>query len=188
MQLNGVPSTTYLAMRYGGHISAALWIASASWQIKGAIRITGLLLALDLTVYSGKTIRLRFRYFQGASDFVFFLQYGWYIDDISIVNESWTDVANTAVTSFTDHKPSGSYCYQVRTTYLLGTDLVPSLFSNVVNVNVAPGIHSSSHPQPSNRHLGLGPPSSSVQETGVQITVEKQLQADGSVTIQPRTA
>jgi len=52
MQLNGVPSTTYLAMRYGGHISAALWIASASWQIKGAIRITGLLLALDLAVYS----------------------------------------------------------------------------------------------------------------------------------------
>jgi len=52
MQLNGVPSTTYLAIRYGGHISAALWIASASWQIKGAIRITGLLLALDLAVYS----------------------------------------------------------------------------------------------------------------------------------------
>ncbi len=52
MQLNGVPNTTYLAMRYGGHISAALWIASASWQIKGAIRITGLLLALDLAVYS----------------------------------------------------------------------------------------------------------------------------------------
>src|SRR5438128_6823638 len=52
MQLNGVPNTTYLAMRYGGHISAALWIASASWQIKGAIRITGLLLALDLAIYS----------------------------------------------------------------------------------------------------------------------------------------
>src|SRR5947209_6396028 len=52
MQLNGTPKTTYLPMRYGGHISAALWIASASWQLKGGIRITGLLLALDLAVYS----------------------------------------------------------------------------------------------------------------------------------------
>ena len=96
--------------------------------------------ALDLTVYSGQTIRLRFRYALGQSNFFFFIQYGWYIDDISIVNESWTDVAQTAGTSFTDHKPSGSYCYQVRTTYLLGTDNVPSLFSNIVNVTVAPGI------------------------------------------------
>lgn len=96
--------------------------------------------ALDLTVYSGKTIRLRFRYALGQSNFFLFIQYGWYIDDISIVNETWTDVATTSGSSFTDHKPSGSYCYQVRTTYLLGTDHVPSVFSNIVNVDVVPGI------------------------------------------------
>ncbi len=42
----------YLPMHYGGHISAALWIASASWQTRGAMRIVGLLLALDLAIYS----------------------------------------------------------------------------------------------------------------------------------------
>lgn len=52
MQLNGTPKTTYLAMRYGGHISAALWIASASWEVKGAMRVIGWLLALDLALYS----------------------------------------------------------------------------------------------------------------------------------------
>jgi len=52
MQLNGTPPATYLAMRYGGHIAAALWIASASWQGTGAIRVFGLLLALDLALYS----------------------------------------------------------------------------------------------------------------------------------------
>jgi hypothetical protein len=96
--------------------------------------------AVDLTVYSGQTIRLRFRFALGASNVILWTQYGWYIDDISIVNESWTDVAQISGTSFTDHKPSGNYCYQVRTTYLLGSDNVPSLFSNVVNVTVAPGI------------------------------------------------
>jgi hypothetical protein len=52
MALNGVPTTIYLAMRYGGHVSAALWIATASWQAKGAVRIVGLLLALILGGYS----------------------------------------------------------------------------------------------------------------------------------------
>jgi hypothetical protein len=52
MQLNGIDKSTYLSLRYGGHISAALWIASASWQAKGAMRIVGWLLALDLFIYS----------------------------------------------------------------------------------------------------------------------------------------
>lgn len=98
--------------------------------------------ALNLTPYSGQTIRLRFRFALGSSNVVLWTQYGWYVDDISIVNESWVDVAqiNGTGTSFTDHKPSGSYCYQVRTTYLVGTDQVPSLFSNIVNVNVVAGV------------------------------------------------
>lgn len=52
MALNGVADTLYLPMRYGGHVSAALWIAAASWQAMGAMRIVGVLLALDLGVYS----------------------------------------------------------------------------------------------------------------------------------------
>lgn len=52
MGLNGVPPLTYLSLRYGGHISAALWIASASWQAKGATRVVGWLLAFDLAIYS----------------------------------------------------------------------------------------------------------------------------------------
>lgn len=52
MALNSVPDTTYLPMRYGGHIAAALWIATASRQAKGALRIVGLLLALNLGGYS----------------------------------------------------------------------------------------------------------------------------------------
>lgn len=52
MALNSVPTTTYLPMRYGGHVAAALWIATASWQAKGALRIVGLLLALNLGGYS----------------------------------------------------------------------------------------------------------------------------------------
>jgi len=52
MQLNGVAKLIYLSLRYGGHISAAIWIASASWQARGALRIVGWLTALDLFIYS----------------------------------------------------------------------------------------------------------------------------------------
>ena len=52
MQLNGVVKLTYLSLCYGGHIAAAMWIASASWQTKGAMRIIGWFVALDLALYS----------------------------------------------------------------------------------------------------------------------------------------
>ena len=52
MALNGVPVSTYPPMRYGAHVSAALWIAVTPWRIRGASRIIGLLLALDLGGYS----------------------------------------------------------------------------------------------------------------------------------------
>ncbi|SRR6266581_1101914 len=52
MQLGSVPTPIYLPLRYGGHVSAALWIALASWQAKGATRIVGLLLAIVLGGYS----------------------------------------------------------------------------------------------------------------------------------------
>ncbi|GHO47718.1 hypothetical protein [Ktedonospora formicarum] len=52
MQLNGATKIVYLTLRYGGHIAAALWTASASWQLKGAFRIIGVLYAVDLVIYS----------------------------------------------------------------------------------------------------------------------------------------
>lgn len=52
MQLNGAPVAVYLTLRYGGHISAALWTVAASWQARGALRVVGLLYALDLASYS----------------------------------------------------------------------------------------------------------------------------------------
>jgi hypothetical protein len=52
MALNGVPDATYLPLRYGGHVAAALWIATASWQAKGALRVVGLLLAVNLGGFS----------------------------------------------------------------------------------------------------------------------------------------
>ncbi|GER89097.1 hypothetical protein KDW_32590 [Dictyobacter vulcani] len=52
MQLNGTPRENYLPLRYGGHISAALWILLVSLNTTGALRIIGILLALDLAIYS----------------------------------------------------------------------------------------------------------------------------------------
>ncbi len=52
MQLNGAVKLTYLSLRYGANIAAALWIVSASWQGKGAMRVIGIIVALDLVLYS----------------------------------------------------------------------------------------------------------------------------------------
>ncbi|SEB45620.1 hypothetical protein [Paenibacillus sp. GP183] len=52
MALNGVDPAIYISLRYGGHISAAVWFATASWTSRGAIRIFGLLTALNLGGYS----------------------------------------------------------------------------------------------------------------------------------------
>jgi hypothetical protein len=52
MQLNGVDKLTYLGLRYGANVAAAIWIASASWQGKGAMRVIGVIAALDIALYS----------------------------------------------------------------------------------------------------------------------------------------
>lgn len=52
MALQGVSPAIFLALRYGGHISSALWVAAASWQSKGAIRVVGILYALNLALFS----------------------------------------------------------------------------------------------------------------------------------------
>lgn len=52
LALQGVPAAIFLPLRYGGHISSALWVGVASWQAKRAIAVIGLLYALDLLLYS----------------------------------------------------------------------------------------------------------------------------------------
>ncbi len=89
---------------------------------------------LDLTIYSGQTIRLRFRYQLGGSNFFAFLQYGWYVDNIRLENENFTDLVTTSATSFTHSGLSnGTRCYRVRTTYP-GT--VASAFSSIISAIV----------------------------------------------------
>lgn len=86
---------------------------------------------LNLTPYSGQAIRLRFRYALGVSNFFFFLQYGWYIDDISIDSNAWVDLTNADVTSFlVSGRSNGTRCYRARTTYPGG---IPSPYSNQVS-------------------------------------------------------
>ena len=92
---------------------------------------------IDMTVYSGKTLRLRFRYALGQSNFFVFFQYGWYVDNIAITNDSFTNVATTDGTSFTVlGRPNGSRCYRVRTTYNFDGLLAASPYSNQVGANV----------------------------------------------------
>ncbi len=88
---------------------------------------------VDLTIYSGQTIRLRFKYSMGQSNFFVQHHYGWYVDNISITNDSFHDVVTTNSTSYTvTGRAAGSRCYRVRTSYDFGSDLVPSPYSNQV--------------------------------------------------------
>ena len=96
--------------------------------------------SVSLANYGGKTIRLRFHYSLGAEDRPGSAPLGWYVDDIAINNDSWVDVVGTPSTSLLTTKESGSHCYRVRTTYNIGGEIVPSPFSNAVNVTVVTGV------------------------------------------------
>ncbi|HEX8281477.1 MAG TPA: immune inhibitor A domain-containing protein, partial [Chthoniobacterales bacterium] len=93
---------------------------------------------IDLTEFAGQSVKLRFRV--ESDSFNVGQPLGWYIDNITISNSDWKEAVTTAGTSFTDHKGTGSYCYRARTSYQVGSATLPSAFSNVVNVTVAPGV------------------------------------------------
>ena len=93
---------------------------------------------LDLTIYSGKSIRLRLRFALGQSNFFLNTQYGWYVDDISITNDSFTNVVSTSGTSHTvSGIPNGTRCYRVRTTYTFGSQQVAGPYSGPVSATVS---------------------------------------------------
>src|SRR5438874_6431 len=50
MSLGGIGDVTTSAVRFGGHVVAALWIASASWEADRVTRVVGSALALILFV------------------------------------------------------------------------------------------------------------------------------------------
>lgn len=52
MALHGVPASIYLPLRYGGHVAAALWMATSSSRANASTKVVGLLLALDLGGFS----------------------------------------------------------------------------------------------------------------------------------------
>ncbi len=92
--------------------------------------------SVNLANFGGKTVRLRFRYSLGAEDRAGSVPLGWYVDNITIVNDNWVDVASTTGTSLLQKKGNGTYCYRVRTTYTLGAETAVSPYSNIVSVTV----------------------------------------------------
>lgn len=92
---------------------------------------------VDLTPYHGKAIYLRFRFTAGADNKAGSTPFGWYVDDISIRNDNWSDVTSVSGTSFqVSNRPSGNYCYRVRTAYTFSSGAAQSPYSNVVSTVV----------------------------------------------------
>jgi hypothetical protein len=93
---------------------------------------------IDLSAYAGQTVRLRFRFVLGPSNFVFFTQYGWYVDDIQLRINNFTDLVTTdQLTTALSGKTGGTYYYRVRTRYPAGpTATIPSDWSNVLTAVV----------------------------------------------------
>jgi hypothetical protein len=52
LQLGGASKSVYLVLRLAINLVAALWIATASWQARGAIRVIGVFVAIDFACYS----------------------------------------------------------------------------------------------------------------------------------------
>lgn len=87
---------------------------------------------VNLITYGGQSIRLRFRFQAGPEDRPGSSPMGWYLDNIAINNDSWSDITNppTVNTSYTvTGRPSGTRCYRVHTRYAG----VAGPFSNVVS-------------------------------------------------------
>jgi hypothetical protein len=58
-----------------------------------------------------------------------------------LINDNWRDVATTSATSAViSGRSTGSYCYRVRSTYTFGSVQAQSPVSNIVSIDVAPGV------------------------------------------------
>ena len=102
---------------------------------------------VNLAGYAGQTIGLRFRYQTGPEDRPASVPLGWYLDNIKVENDSWTDVVTTNGTShLVTGANNGTRCYRVQTSYVLSGQQVRSPFSNIVSaltsrLMVAPSVN-----------------------------------------------
>jgi hypothetical protein len=112
----------------------------------------------SLEDYAGQSIKVRFRFQSGGEDRPASTPFGWYLDDIAIVNDNWGDLLTTSDTTETlSGQLDGSRCYRVRTTYTIGGTGYPTGFSNIEGVTVDAGIIPPPPPVPSvggNNRLG----------------------------------
>ena len=89
---------------------------------------------VDLGAFAGKTIRLRFVYALGASQYVNVFRTGWYVDDIRVDTGTFTGIAvPTAKTYTVSERSGGTYAYRVRALY---ADGAVTRASNVERVTV----------------------------------------------------
>jgi bacillolysin len=97
--------------------------------------------SVDLGKYAGKAIGLRFRFLAGPDDRAGSTPFGWFVDDIKIVTDSWHDVGTTPKTSLTipGRATGGTYCYRVRTTYRVGGRAAPSAYGAAATLKVKGG-------------------------------------------------
>ncbi len=92
---------------------------------------------VNMTAFAGKSIKLRFRYELGESNFFLFKPNGWYLDNIKLELDDWATITVANIQTFAvTGKAEGSYCFRVSTTFDVGGNLVEGDFSNVVPVIV----------------------------------------------------
>lgn len=93
---------------------------------------------VDLSRFAGKALRLRFKFVLGPDDRAGSTPLGWYVDDVKISTESWAIIATVTGTSLTipGRATTGTYCYRVRTSYVVRGSVVPGDWSAPVAVKV----------------------------------------------------
>lgn len=92
---------------------------------------------VDLTPYAGQSLKVRFRFLAGPENRAGSSPMGWYLDNIAITNEAWSDLVSLAGVSHTlTGQVDGSRCYRVRTTYTVNGNPAPSRYSNIVTATV----------------------------------------------------
>jgi len=95
----------------------------------------------SLAAYAGQSLKVRFRFQSGGEDRPASTPFGWYVDDIAIINDNWGDLLTTPGTSQTlSGQLDGSRCYRVSTTYTIEGTAYDSGFSNIEAVTVEAGL------------------------------------------------
>lgn len=92
----------------------------------------------SLAAYKGQSVKVRFRFQSGGEDRPASAPFGWYVDDIAIINDNWAPVGSAvaAVSRTLVGQATGARCYRVRSTYMLGGAPAASPYSNIVPVEI----------------------------------------------------